>query len=302
MTGDKLTEKYVRTAAYAAMQLPVAQRPKAFTLGLAVAVADTDMFLSNSLTRDLMASLETAEQRDRRLEVIGAPTLFGRNDLARHFFFSAAMTTLSSASIAESAGLLKEMRDSQGESGFSFTDLAADLAGIALAEYVKGSEAKLPEVARDFSIAKFVPPIDGLRDNLTHDQFIEAYGSTSDPALQERSGGSAHADQIFADLCHHRRHGQPAGEVARSAQVHRAVNDTALENRGANMQALKGAPVASRVSAAVEYPRPDHPVDRTISGRPGGLPAVRQIAIPAIAPECATPCRWPWPGRAKRSA
>ena len=95
------------------------------------------------------------------------------------------MTTLSSASIAESAGLLKEMRDSQGESGFSFTDLAADLAGIALAEYVKGSEAKLPEVARDFSIAKFVPPIDGLRDNLTHDQFIEAYGSTSDPRFKK---------------------------------------------------------------------------------------------------------------------
>lgn len=185
VTGDALTEKYVRAAAYAAMQLPVAQRPKAFTLGLAVALGDTDMFLSNSLTRDLLASLETPEQRERRLDVIGAPTVRGRNDLARHYFFSAAMAGLSSASIAESAGLLKEMRDIKGESGFSFGDIAADLSGIALAEYVKLSEEKLPEVARDFSIEKYVPSLDGLRDGLTPEEFVTDYGSTSDPRFKQ---------------------------------------------------------------------------------------------------------------------
>lgn len=184
-TGDALTEKYVRTAAYAAMQLPVAQRSKAFTLGLAVALGDTDMFMSNSLTRDLLASLENGQQRERRLDVIGAPTLLGRNDLARHYFFSAAMAALSSASIAESAGLLKEMRDVQGQSGFSFADIAADLAGIALAEFIKTSDEKLPEVARDFSFARYMPPIDGLRDGMTQEEFVAEYGSTSDPRFKE---------------------------------------------------------------------------------------------------------------------
>ncbi|HEY4311796.1 MAG TPA: M12 family metallo-peptidase [Pirellulales bacterium] len=185
VAGDALTEKYVRTAAYSAMQLPVAQRTKAFTLGLAVALGDTDLFLSNSLTRDLLASLETPEQRERRLEVIGAPTLLGRNDLARHYFFSAAMTALSSAPIAESAGLLKEMRDSQGESGFSFADLAADLAGIALGNFLKESESRLAQVARSYSVTEFMPPIDGLREGLDHARFLELFGSTSDPRFKE---------------------------------------------------------------------------------------------------------------------
>ena len=50
----------MRAAASAALELPAAKRQKAFALGLAVALADTDMFLSNSLTKDLLASLETA--------------------------------------------------------------------------------------------------------------------------------------------------------------------------------------------------------------------------------------------------
>ena len=113
--------------------------------------------------------------------MIGAPTLLGRNDLARHFFFSAAMTALSSPAIAESAGLLKEMRDAQGTSGFSFADLAADLAGIAMADYVKNSDARLAELARSFTIAKFVPRVTGLREGLSFAEFQETYGSTSDP-------------------------------------------------------------------------------------------------------------------------
>jgi len=186
LVGDALTERYVRAAAQAALALPVERRYKAFSLGLAVALGDTDMFLSNSLTKDLLGNLENPHERERRLEVIGAPTLLGRNDLARHFVFSAAMTALSSAKISESAGLLKEMRDSQGESGFSFTDLAADLAGIALAEYVNDSEERLREVAQSFTVAKFMPGIEGLREGLSFVDFQQAYGSTSDPRfLQE---------------------------------------------------------------------------------------------------------------------
>ena len=105
------------------------------------------------------------------------------------------MTALSSASIAESAGLLKEMRDIKGESGFSFADIAADLAGIALAEFVKAADEKLPEVAPDFSIDKYMPSIDGLRDGLTQKEFVEDYGTTSDPRFSRRSKKSAAASK-----------------------------------------------------------------------------------------------------------
>ena len=186
LVGDALTERYVRAAASAALALPPERRYKAFSLGLAVALGDSDMFLSNSLTKDLLGSLETPHERERRLEVIGAPTLLGRNDLVRHFVFSAAMTALSSAKISEAAGLLKEMRDAQGESGFSFSDVAADLAGIALAEYVQESDERLREVAQSFSVAKFMPDIIGLRDGLSFADFQSAYGSTSDPRFLQQ--------------------------------------------------------------------------------------------------------------------
>lgn len=181
LAGDALTERYVRAAALAALELPEVHRYRAFTLGLAVAIVDTDSFMSNSLTRDLIGRVENASERARRLDVIGAPTLLERNDLARHFFFSAAIATLSSSAISESAGLLKEMQDSQGKSGFSFTDLAADLAGIALADYIRGSDAHLREMADSFTIAEFMPSLQDLREGLSFAAFHEAYGTSSDP-------------------------------------------------------------------------------------------------------------------------
>ena len=180
LSGDPLTERYVRAAAIAALNLPAAFRAKAFTLGLAISLADTDMFLTNSLTRDLLPSLESQAERTRRMEVIGAPTILDRNDLARHFFFSAAIASLSTSAIAESAGLVKEMQDSQGKSGFSFTDLAADLAGIALADHVRGSDDHLRELAESFAIDRYMPTLEGLREGLSMAQFQESYGSTGD--------------------------------------------------------------------------------------------------------------------------
>jgi len=179
--GDELTEQYVRAAAAAAQTLPEAHRYKAFALGLAITLADTDMFLTNSLTRELLPRLETTAERERRMSVIGAPTMRGRNDLARHFFFSTAIATLSSSAIAESAGLVKEMQDAQGASGFSFVDLAADLGGVALADYVRSSEERLRDVAQSFTIATFVPDVSNLREGLKLADVQQTYGSTSDP-------------------------------------------------------------------------------------------------------------------------
>jgi hypothetical protein len=181
IAGDLLTEMYVSAAAKAALDLPEAHRQKAFALGLVVALVDTDALRSNSLTRELLPHLETTEERDRRLSVIGAPTIQGRNDLVRHFVLSLAIAALSSSSISESAGLLKEMQDAQGPSGFSFTDLAADLAGIALADYLRDSEPRLRELAASFPLERFVPSVKDLRDGLPAVEFKALYGSTSDP-------------------------------------------------------------------------------------------------------------------------
>ena len=61
-------------------------------------------------------------------------TLKNRRDLALHFLVSAAISCSGGSRLANLAGIFKEMDDSQGGSGFSFADLAADRAGVTFAE------------------------------------------------------------------------------------------------------------------------------------------------------------------------
>ena len=68
-------------------------------------------------------------------------TLRGRNDLARHFGVSAAITAAGGSALADTIGVFKEVDDSRGGSGFSFADLLADRAGVSLAEVALGAKA-----------------------------------------------------------------------------------------------------------------------------------------------------------------
>jgi Metallo-peptidase family M12 len=192
-SGDALTEQYVRAAAAAASQLPAEERAKALCLGLAVALGDVDSLTNNPLTKDLLPLLETDERRKVRLALIGSPTMHGRDDLTRHFFISAGVASLAGPEIAESIGLLKEFRDANGGSGFSFVDLSADLAGVAFAKQVQSADG-LKQVADSFRVAQVLPPIDGLPEGLQLAKFQESFGSPSDPRFR------AEVDKLRARL------------------------------------------------------------------------------------------------------
>ena len=61
-------------------------------------------------------------------------TLGGRDDLKRHFVISAGLTAVRDGAAAIGMGELKELFDSNaGRSGFSFDDMAANAAGVAIA-------------------------------------------------------------------------------------------------------------------------------------------------------------------------
>ena len=61
-------------------------------------------------------------------------TLQGRDDLAKHWTFSAALAAALGEDVADNLGEWKELDDSlDGGSGFSFVDLAADRAGVRAA-------------------------------------------------------------------------------------------------------------------------------------------------------------------------
>jgi uncharacterized protein YfiM (DUF2279 family) len=67
--------------------------------------------------------------------------LRGRDDLAKHFSISAAISATAGSGLADSIGVFKEMDDSRGGSGFSFADLLADRAGVAFAELAQSERA-----------------------------------------------------------------------------------------------------------------------------------------------------------------
>lgn len=184
LSGDRLTELLVRQAAVAAKALPADVAPQAFLLGLGIGLDDSSLLRSNPVVGRLGMQAESDEERQERLSVLREPTMRGRRDLAQHFVVSAALAVLVGPEAAEAIGALKEVRDAQGGSGFSFVDLTADLAGVALAGRVRQGDLALEKLALSFTVEDFLPGAEGLREGLDWATFSSAFGSTDNDRFQ----------------------------------------------------------------------------------------------------------------------
>ncbi|HWG47815.1 MAG TPA: hypothetical protein VN688_33940 [Gemmataceae bacterium] len=183
-TGDELTVYYVRIGAAAARRLPGEQAASAYLLALGIALDDSTLLRSNLLTRSLWRSVESNEARKQRLRVLGEPALHGRHDLAQHFSVSAALTAVMGAKAAESAGIVKELLDSRGGSGFSFADLSADFAGIAFARRLLAKPSRLADIEKSFRIGDYAISPRGLPEGMMAADFAKKYGSIKDERFQ----------------------------------------------------------------------------------------------------------------------
>jgi hypothetical protein len=163
---DRLTEYYVRCAADAAQAVPADVAPAALLLGLGIALDESETLLQNRLTREFSIAVETPLERQQRCQALASPTLLDRRDLAQHFFLSGYLAAVVGSAAAESAGIAKELADAKSGSGFSYADLAADLAGIAFAERLLRHEVSFQELAQRFEIAGFMPGVEGLPEGL----------------------------------------------------------------------------------------------------------------------------------------
>lgn len=116
-------------------------------------------------------------------------TVLGRHDLSKHLIISAAITSLADSKLAELIGLDKEMVDSVDGSGFSFADLAADYAGIRLAEAATESHADAMRVqqilARPHSASLYMPEIKSLPSAMTDTEFAQRYQHTQSDRYQQ---------------------------------------------------------------------------------------------------------------------
>jgi hypothetical protein len=180
-TGDALAELYIRRACESG------QPARAVLLGVGYALEPAGLLAANPLARDAFKDVESPEQRKERRAVMGRPTLRGREDWLVHFVVSAALVPIVGENAAEAIGVQKEVSDAKRKeegdgSGFSFTDLNADFAGVAFAVWLVGKDSKhaLEKCARSFEGAGFVPDPEGLADGLTWSEFLTTWGGVAD--------------------------------------------------------------------------------------------------------------------------
>ena len=125
-------------------------------------------------------------------------TLVRRADLRQHFTLSAALQGAGGSAASFGFGEIKELVDAgrDGGSGFSFDDIAADLAGIRFAE---AARAALPDDLAAFSArltseAAFLPRHDDLPSFMSAADFTALYGGPDSPLY------AAQLDEISARI------------------------------------------------------------------------------------------------------
>jgi hypothetical protein len=113
-------------------------------------------------------------------------TLQGRKDFAQHFLISAGVAAAGGSRLADAVGLFKEIDDSRGGSGFSFTDLAADRAGVRFAETATGAGAARVQglVADGADEAAYMPEVGDLPEFMPADELARRFGGVGEPAFR----------------------------------------------------------------------------------------------------------------------
>jgi hypothetical protein len=122
-------------------------------------------------------------------QVSKRPSLFNREDLSLHFIFSAAIKLLSEQGISIAVGEFKELMDRRrGGSGYSFVDLAADMAGAHFAamamdpNYAQRLQVVLANQADE---SLFFPSVEGLEEGMNKNQFKVKYGEVDSARYKE---------------------------------------------------------------------------------------------------------------------
>lgn len=110
-------------------------------------------------------------------------SLHGRRDFAEHFTISAALSVNGGSRLANAIGLIKEEEDADKGSGFSFTDLAANRAGVRLGEAATGPAAARvrQRLAAARGDAALLPDFRDLPEFMPQAEFDRRFGPVGGP-------------------------------------------------------------------------------------------------------------------------
>ena len=135
-----------------------------------------------SLTRLLEGDSKSIRRAPRVLL-----SLHERRDFAEHFMISAALTVNGGSRLANAIGLIKEEEDANKGSGFSFTDLAANRAGVRLGEHATGKAAVgvQQQLAAARGDADLLPDFRDLPEFMSQAEFDRRFGPVGSPRYQK---------------------------------------------------------------------------------------------------------------------
>lgn len=140
-------------------------------------------YLSGHKTAPVLAAHYSAIPAQQRTVLLN-----NRLDLAKHFIISAALAASANSTLADLAGLAKEIDDSHGGSGFNFQDLAADMAGQRFGQMAVASEKSARRLQRRLSHGAqdglIMPEVRDLPENLDVAAFAKRYQSVGSPAFE----------------------------------------------------------------------------------------------------------------------
>jgi len=111
-------------------------------------------------------------------------SLDGRLDFGQHFLTSAGLVAGGDESLSYAVGLYKEIADSDGGSGFSFTDLAADRAGTRFGELLlndRTAEEVQQRLAKGVMESDIMPRARDLPEGMSMAEFASRFGDVDDP-------------------------------------------------------------------------------------------------------------------------
>jgi len=111
--------------------------------------------------------------------------LNGREDFPQHFLVSALLAMEGTSPLTNAIGVTKEIEDSQGGSGFSFNDLAANRAGMRFGQFALQQPARLQELlARGVVERSLMPDVADLPEFLSQAEFQRRYQRIGSPGYQ----------------------------------------------------------------------------------------------------------------------
>ncbi|WP_088330636.1 hypothetical protein [Lacimicrobium sp. SS2-24] len=133
-----------------------------------------------------LVGLEALPRRGHTENIV----LAGRTDLHLHFIYSAAIKLLSDQGVSIAIGEFKELMDrGEGGSGYSFVDLAADMASIRLAEAALDPDNAVivqQRLAEADDAKVYFPQVLDLPEGMDKETFSRRFGVVDSPAYRQQ--------------------------------------------------------------------------------------------------------------------